>query len=119
MITHQKFRSAEDVGDLFRAGEQPIGAAYMASPSGHEAEELVTVPKVSVVLHDHPSTGSEGARMYFTVFELGVLPRALLVRVDGRARTGLGGLRRFSAQLAIAAVAAGVMLLTAAIGGTQ
>ena len=70
MITHQKFRSAEDVGDLFRAGEQPIGAAYMASPSGHE-------------------------------------------------RTGLGGLRRFSAQLAIAAVAAGVMLLTAAIGGTQ
>ena len=32
---------------------------------------------------------------------------------------GLGGLRRFSAQLAIAAVAAGVMLLTAAIGGTQ
>ena len=64
-------------------------------------------------------TGSEGARMYFTVSELGVLPRALLVRVDGRARTGLGGLRRFSAQLAIAAVAAGVMLLTAAIGGTQ
>ena len=37
----------------------------------------------------------------------------------GKARTGLGGLRRFSAQLAIAAVAAGVMLLTAAIGGTQ
>ena len=44
MITHQKFHSAEDVGDLFRAGEQLIGAAYMASPSGHEAEEPVTGP---------------------------------------------------------------------------
>lgn len=52
MITHQRCHSAEDVGDLFRAVEQLIGAAYMASPSGHEAEELVTGPVlIGAVIH--------------------------------------------------------------------
>ena len=152
---------------------------------------LATVPKVSVVLHDPPSTGdtgflalsreldghavelfpgtryNEGDTLTVSVTYDGGGPRAAYARhgrgswsreehgtgsisswvrccsqppstsTDGsrlpgpgrRPRdhasaqlgrpAGRGGLRRFSAQLAIAAVAAGVMLLTAAIGGTQ
>ena len=65
-------------------------------------------------------TQSDGTRLLFTISELGATPAAVLAEVDtrGRARRR-GGIRRFSAQLAFAAVAAGVMLLTAAIGGTQ
>lgn len=36
--------NAEDIAELFRSVEQLIGAAYMASPAGHEDDSLVTGP---------------------------------------------------------------------------
>lgn len=68
----------------------------------------------------HPGlvvTQSDGTRLQFAISEIGAIPAAVLVDVDTRGRARRGGIRRFSAQLAFAAVAVAVMLLTALIGG--
>ena len=63
-------------------------------------------------------TQSDGARLAFTVVEIGAVPVAVLAEADRPATASRCSARRLSAQLALAAVAAVVMLLTALVGGT-